>query len=128
MVKPYLTIKTSENRGRGVYTTRSIKKDVVIEIAPVIVLTEKDRVLIDQTTLYNYIFEWEPNGEKLCCMALGTVPLYNHSYASNCEYFMDYENGQIQVQTIRDVVAGEELTVNYNGDWNNEARVWFDAV
>ena len=23
--------------------------------------------------------------------------------------------------------SGEELTINYNGDWNNNKRIWFDA-
>ncbi len=42
-------------------------------------------------------------------MALGFVPLYNHSYTSNCEYFMDFEEETIQVKTVRKINAGEEL-------------------
>jgi SET domain-containing protein len=60
-------------------------------------------------------------------MALGYVPLYNHSYMSNCEYDMDYDNDIITIKTVRPIKAGEELTINYNGKWNNPARVWFDA-
>jgi SET domain-containing protein len=55
------------------------------------------------------------------------VPMYNHSYKSNCEYFMDFEEDLIFVKTVRVVDKGAELTINYNGDWNDETKVWFDA-
>lgn len=60
-------------------------------------------------------------------MALGYVPLYNHSYGSNCEYEMDFDNELISVKTVRHIREGEELYINYNGDWNNGKKVWFDA-
>src|SRR5690606_32628811 len=75
------------------------------------------------------IFEWGADGEELmCCMAQGYISVYNHSPASNCEYFMDYDAKTIMVKTMRNVLAGEELTVNYNGDWNNDKPVWFETV
>jgi hypothetical protein len=40
---------------------------------------------------------------------------------------MDFEEEIIQVKTVRNINAGEELTINYNGDWNNEKKVWFDV-
>ncbi|MEO6813430.1 MAG: SET domain-containing protein-lysine N-methyltransferase, partial [Ginsengibacter sp.] len=63
-----------------------------------------------------------------CCMALGLVPIYNHSYQSNCEYFMDFENESIEVKTTREIEKGEELTINYNGDWDDGKKVWFEVV
>ena len=59
-------------------------------------------------------------------MALGLIPIYNHSYQSNCEYFMDFEDDTITVKTVRKINAGEELTINYNGDWDDKKKVWFD--
>lgn len=91
-------------------------------------MSAKERLLIDQTKLYNYIFEWQPDGADLCCMALGNIPMYNHSYSSNCEYYMEYENNEMFVQTVRDIEAGEELTINYNGSWDDESKVWFDVA
>ena len=112
--------------GRGVFAAADLKKNVVIEIAPVIVMNHSDRAFLDKTLLHDYIFEW---GEKQdqCCMALGYVPLYNHSYRSNCEYEMDFKKQIIKVRTVKTVKAGEELFINYNGDWNNEKPVWFDV-
>ena len=43
------------------------------------------------------------------------------------EYFMDFEAETIFVKTVRDIKAGEELTINYNGDWNDSSKVWFDV-
>jgi hypothetical protein len=60
-------------------------------------------------------------------MALGYVPLYNHAYRSNCEYEMNFAKQTITVRTVRDIEAGEELFINYNGDWDNESGVWFET-
>ena len=127
MQKSYLYIAVTAGKGRGIFTKKAIKTGTVIETAPVIVMNASDRKLLDETLLHDYIFEWQPGGGALCCMALGWVPLYNHSYSSSCEYYMDYENTTIFVQAIRDIAAGEELTINYNGTWNDAAKVWFDA-
>ena len=126
MILPTLVIAPTGGKGRGVFTTEDIEKGTVVEIAPVIVMTREERKLLDQTLLHDYIFEWgqDPKG---CCMALGYIPIYNHSYRSNCEYEMDYEEELISVKAMRFIKAGEELSINYNGDWNNETPVWFDV-
>lgn len=113
-------------KGRGVFTNDDLKKNTIIEIAPVIVMSKKDRTHLDQTLLHDYIFEWGDQHNQ-CCMALGYVPLYNHSYRSNCEYEMNFKKQIITIKTIKAIKAGGELTINYNGDWNNAKPVWFDV-
>jgi hypothetical protein len=127
MIKNYLFIRKTESKGRGVFTKEKIPANTLIEEAPVIVMSAEDRVNIDKTLLHDYIFAWGKN-EDQCCMALGFIPIYNHSYSSNCEYFMDFEEEIIQVKTVREIASGEELTINYNGDWNDKKPIWFDAV
>jgi SET domain-containing protein len=122
-----LKIAATEEKGRGVFSQKRIEKHAIIEIAPVIVMTNEDRTYLDQTLLHDYIFEWKPNGKDMCCMALGYVPVYNHSHSSNCEYFMDYDEQTITIKAVRDIAAGEELTINYNGDWDNDEKVWFNV-
>ena len=82
--------------------------------------------MLDQTLLHDYIFEW---GEKKdqCCVALGYVSVYNHSYKSNCEYEMDFKKEMIIIKTVHFIKAGEELFINYNGPWNDVKPLWFDA-
>ena len=122
-----LYIGEAGNKGRGVFTKKPLKADTVVETSPVIVMSNDDRKLLDKTLLHDYIFEWQPDGVEMCCMALGWVPLYNHSYRSNCEYFMNYDEDTIFIKTIADIKAGEELTINYNGPWNDKKKVWFDV-
>lgn len=126
MIKQYLYFKKTVAKGRGVFTKEKIGANIIIEESPVIVMTAKDRILLDKTLLHDYIFEWGINKDK-CCMALGLVAMYNHSYESNCEYFMDFDIETIQIKTIRSINKDEELTINYNGDWNSSKRIWFDA-
>jgi SET domain-containing protein len=126
MIQPFLFLKRTKNKGRGIFTKEKIKAHTFIEESPVIVMSDADRKLLDQTLLHDYIFEWGEKKDK-CCMALGFIPMYNHSYSSNCEYFMDFEKEIMQVKTVREIEKGEELTINYNGDWNDEKKVWFDV-
>lgn len=127
MILPYLFIAPAAAKGRGVFTSEPIAAGTIVEIAPVIILPEKDRLLLDQTLLHDYIFEWGESG-KQCCMALGYVPIYNHSYQSNCEYEMDFGASLISIRAVKDIQAGDELFINYNGDWNNEKPVWFPTA
>lgn len=126
MLKPWLFVAATESMGRGVFTSERIPAGTVIEISPVIVMSREEREHLDKTLLHDYIFVWGKY-EDQCCMALGLVPMYNHSYESNCEYFMDFEEHTILVKTVRVVERGEELTINYNGDWNDSKPVWFDS-
>jgi SET domain-containing protein len=127
MISSAIYIGDTNNKGRGVFTKEFIPADTVIETSPVIVMTAEERLLIDKTRLHDYIFEWEPGGEKMCCMAQGYISVYNHSYNSNCEYFMNYDERNIFIKTVRDIEPGEELTINYNGDWDDPKPVWFDV-
>lgn len=124
MILPCLTIVSSPGRGRGVFTTEDLAAGTLVEVAPVIVMSKGDRAWLDKTLLHDYIFEWGVHKDQ-CCMALGYVPVYNHSYRSNCEYEMDYEQEVISIRTVQAIAAGEELFINYNGDWNDERPVWF---
>ena len=126
MILPFLFIVPTTLMGRGVFTSENIEAGTVVEVAPVIVLSEKERKLLDQTLLHNYIFEWG-NQKDHCCMALGYVPIYNHSYLSNCEYEMNFEQELISIKAVHFIKAGEELFINYNGNWNDNKPVWFDA-
>ena len=126
MILPFLFIANVQGMGRGVFTGEAIEAGTTVEIAPVVVMTRKDRVLLDKTLLHDYIFEWGTKKDQ-CCMALGYVPIYNHSYRSNCEYEMDFDHELIRIKTVRDIGVGEELYINYNGDWDDRKPVWFDA-
>jgi len=125
MILPFLTIASSPNRGRGVFTTESITKGTVIEIAPVIVMNAVDRMNLEKTLLYDYIFEWGED-QKSAAVGLGYISIYNHAKHPNCIYEMDFDFETITIKTIKDIEIGEELFINYNADEDGLDPVWFE--
>ena len=121
-----LYIAQSELQGKGVFTDCELEPETIVEIAPVIVMDAAHRILLDQTPLHDYIFEWGEDRLQ-CAMALGWIPIYNHHYPANCEYFMDFEEKTMFIKTVRTISAGEELYVNYNGDFDDQKPVWFEV-
>lgn len=126
MIMPYLTVAPSWKGGRGVFTTKNIPANTIIEISPVIVLSSKDRKAIEGTLLYEYIFEWGKT-RKMGCLALGYVSLYNHDYNSGCDYEMDFETRLMTIKTVRAIKKAEELCLNYNAHPTDPTPVWFHA-
>jgi len=72
----------------------------------------------------DYVFDW---GKGTVALALGYGSLYNHSYAPNARY--DDEGQRTKIFTaLRDIEAGEEITVNYNGHEDDQSPVGFDVI
>lgn len=126
MILPILVVALSDKRGRGVFAAEKIPADTVIEISPVLVLSVKDRKLVEKTILFDYIFEWGKKRKK-ACIALGYLSLYNHAYDANCEYEMDYDTKLMSIKTVREIKKSEELFVNYNAVADDATPIWFDA-
>jgi SET domain-containing protein len=126
MLLPSLFIAPAPGMGRGVFTNENIEAGTIVEVSPVLVMSLEERKLLDQTLLHDYIFEWGNKKDK-CCMALGYVPVYNHSYRSNCEYEMDFDFETITIKAVHFIKTGEELFINYNGAWDDQKKVWFEV-
>jgi SET domain-containing protein len=125
-LKEGIFIAPTKKMGRGVFTSLPIEAGTLIELAPVIVMSAEDRILLDKTLLHDYIFEWGKKQDQ-CAMALGFLAMYNHSYKANCQYGMYFKQQSISIISVRDIEAGEELFINYNGTWDDEKKVWFDT-
>ena len=115
-------VRLTNDKGWGIFALRHFEADELVEQAPVIVMSAEEMKLLNQTKLHNYIFHWE---DDACCMAMGYVPVFNHASPSNCEYFQHYEEGTIEVRTVKAIAAGEEMTINYMGDADETKDVWF---
>jgi uncharacterized protein len=120
-------VASSPIGGRGVFTSKKIYKGDSIEVCPVVVMKVGEMELLDKTTLYDYYFLWENEDEtiKTCAIALGFGSLYNHAAPSNADYEMDFDLQTIDIIAVKDIEAGEEITINYHGDPENEAPTWF---
>ena len=126
MILPCLSVAVSINKGKGVFTTEKLKADTIIEISPVLVFPKKDVEDVEKTILFNYLFEWGKQRKKRA-LGLGYISLYNHSYAANCDYEMDFDFNTMTITTVKDIEKGEELFINYNADPNNKTLVWFET-
>ena len=117
-------VRRIQGKGRGVFARRDIPKDTIIEKVPVLVVPESDVYREDgDAQISEYVFAW---GKKTVALALGYGSLYNHSYKPNARYEDDGQQTKVYI-AIRNINAGEEITINYNGDPKNKAALWFDV-
>lgn len=117
-----LRVGRSAIHGTGVFANRRFEADEVIERCPVLTLSGADADAVVDTVLGNYVYEWE-HGYAL---ALGFGSLYNHSHRPSARYEMDYDNDEIHMVARRRIKRGEEITISYNGDADDQAPVWFE--
>jgi uncharacterized protein len=120
-------IKQSEiaNAGRGVYAKSDIKKGEVIEVCPIIEISEHDTSNLNEGILITYLYFFGESREK-ALVALGFGSIYNHTYSPNSEYKIDEKEGTITFIATSDIKKDSEITVNYNGVQKNADPLWFD--
>lgn len=122
---PGLYFAQSDISGRGMFSIEDIPKGSLIEICPVIVLPEGEVSVIHETRLHDYYFSWGID-QKKCAIALGYGSVYNHAKDSNAEYDLNLEEETISIVSVKKISAGEEITINYNGESGDEGKVWFE--
>ena len=120
---PNIVLAPSTIAGRGVFATKAFACGELIEVCPVIVIPADQRPDIDKTALYSYYYGWGDDA----ALAQGLGNFYNHSYMPNAVYDKDITNSNVVIRAIQDIAAGEEITVNYNGDPDALKPLWFDA-
>ncbi|MCG3173010.1 MAG: hypothetical protein GMKNLPBB_01186 [Myxococcota bacterium] len=114
------------HKGRGVIAARDFSPGELVESAPVIVIPDRQWPAIEHTVLYDYCYGWGPRQEHVA-LALGYASLYNHSYRPNARYDRDEAAEVLHITAIRPIQAGDEITVNYNGDPDSRDPVWFEV-
>lgn len=119
-----IEVRTVRGKGRGVFATRPISEGEVIERVPVLLIeAEELRNPDGWIGLASYCFLWDTGRYAL---ALGYGSLYNHSYRPNARY--DDAGRMTKVFTaLRYIAAGEEITINYNGDPDDRSPVGFNV-
>ena len=116
-----LEVRSAPGKGRGVFARKDIKKGVVFETVPLIVFENHE---CEGSKMATYVFEWT---KKTSAIALGYGSLYNHSFQPNSRYY-DGRNDTKIFMALRDIKAGEELTVNYNGNPKKQDKVDFSVI
>jgi len=123
--QPYgIEIKESLLHGQGVFACKQFKKGAIIETAPVIILEQNDKDCLQTTALFHYYFV--VNDKKVpVVLGLGYSSLYNHSGKANAIYSISLKNASLTIKASKTIDSGEEITLNYNGNLNDETPVYF---
>ena len=120
---PLVEVKQTPGKGRGVFARSFVPEGAEVERVPVIVVPTEEALGPSGSVLADYVFEW---GRGTVALALGFGSFYNHSYSPNARY--DDVGRLTKVYTaLRDILPGEEITINYNGDENDMSPVGFDV-
>lgn len=114
-------------KGRGVITDTNIAKGETIERAPVLFIPAEQWPHIEETVFFHYCYSWGPESQH-AAFALGFGSLYNHSYDPAAVYIKHMEDNEVEFVALRDIAAGEEVTINYNGDPTDCQPMWFGEV
>lgn len=122
-----ISVRRSERSGRGVFADRHFSPGEVIEKCPVIVIPSSQLDFIYETVLGDYVYPWEMDVEH-AAVPLGFGCIYNHSYDPNADWVQNTDELTQYYVALRDIDAGEEITVNYNGPPDDHTPVWFEMA
>ncbi len=119
-----LYVAESYIAGLGVFTSKFISKKNIVEVCPVIALSVQDASIVKNTDLYRYYFIINEHPFNVV-IALGYGSVYNHAYKANASYTYSKEQQTLTILAESDIVAGEEITLNYNGPYNDPTPIVF---
>lgn len=110
-----IKITTDTIMGRCLVAERPIPAGMVIMQCELLVLSEVDTPLVNETDLKYYTFKFN---ETQDCLVLGLGEIFNHSSAPNVSYELVDLNCRkvMQFRAIKDVCAGEQLFIDYQAD------------
>jgi SET domain-containing protein len=124
--KIYLSNSRVPKAGRGIFASKSLKKDEIIELCP-IVLLKGEGIKLRKSELYNYYFLWDKQPDA--AIALGFGSIYNHSYNPNATYKKHLKDEIVEFIAIKKIKKDEEITINYNyGDPDNKGTLWIRKI
>ncbi|KAI0771165.1 hypothetical protein BD413DRAFT_551498 [Trametes elegans] len=115
-----LRIEYAEGKGRGIYASREIPAQTLIEVSPVLLFSANEYEAHGRhTVLDHYTFIWR---DGRMALALGLGSLFNHSQRPNVSYTIDVATESIRYVTTRRVMPDEELCIFYGH------KLWFAPV
>ena len=96
----------------------------MIERAPVLVMPGAEWPMLAETIVARYCFSWR-DGTDDTAVALGLCSLLNHSYTPNVYSQRHLRERVSSSSPSRDIEEGEEMTMNYNGEPDNQTPMCF---
>ena len=123
MIEVRTSTITDDESNKGVFATQDIVRGELIHEAPVLPYPNEEHVHIEKTHLADYVFEY---GIHHSAFLLGYGMMFNHSYQPNAYYEINFDNHTFDFYAYKDIKAGEEVFINYNGEVDNESPLWFN--
>ena len=119
-----VTWRVIRGKGRGVVAVFDCKEGTELERSPVIIVPSRDLVDRDasDTVHDHYLLYWSDDPDREVVMGCGLLMIYNHSADPNVELCDGPDPETMSVVALRDIVAGEELTYDY------DVQLWFDPA
>lgn len=119
-------VRPTKNKGRGVFALQNFKVNEIVEAAPVIRLTPKERKHCSKTLLNYYMYPWRST--RSASVVLGYGSIYNHSFNPNADWKQNFKTKMMAYRAIKPIKKGEEITVNYNGEPNDTTPIdWLET-
>lgn len=121
-----VTLRRTRKKGLGVFALKDFKHGELIESAPVLTFSPTDRKNLEKTPLSHYIYPWKST--RGAALAFGYGSVYNHSYSPNADWKQNFKKQTMEYRAVKDIRAGDEITVNYNGEPDDTTPIdWFDV-
>jgi hypothetical protein len=109
--------------GRGIFAQKKFEPGDTVEIAPLILLPEAQREVLQWTSLYRHYF-LPDSKETPVALGLGYSSLYDHAARANAAYRVSLREAMIIIKACKPIRPGEEITLNYNGSPDDETLVY----
>jgi uncharacterized protein len=122
-----IEIRRIPGKGRGVFALRNFSVGDIIESAPAMAFTPKERKLLEKTAMNSYIYPWRSTRSAAVVFGYGSI--YNHSYDPNADWKQNFKTTSMIYRAVKPIKAGDEITVNYNGEPDDMTPIhWEDWV
>ncbi len=121
-----IIVRNTPKKGRGVFALRDFKEGEIIETCPVINITPKERKIVEKTIFSYYIYPWRSTQSGSLVLGYGSI--YNHAYYPNADWKQNFKTNSMVYRAVKPIKKGEEITVNYNGEPDDQTQVdWFEV-
>lgn len=125
-MRKVIIVKRTGKKGLGVFALKDFKEGEIIESAPVLIFDTKGRKNLEKTLLSHYIYPWRST--RGAALILGYGSIYNHSFSPNADWKQNFKTKCMVYRAIRSIKKGEEITVNYNGEPDDDKPIdWFEV-
>jgi len=116
---PRIGMGRSSIHGWGVFALTAIEAGTVVEVSPALVFGPEHEAFVQESELWGLTFDW---GDGCHALPLGHGALFNHDPSPSVQAQLDHDANTIEFVAVRNIPAGEELTLRYVED---ERDLWF---